>query len=353
MFMPTVRIGKFTIGASYPCMIIAEAGVNHNGQMDLAHRLIDEAVQAGVDAVKFQAFVTEELVTHSAPKANYQLKTTGDSGSQFQMLKKLELTPDDHAELQSHCVSENILYLCTPYDTISVDMLDQLNVSAYKIASTDVTNIPFLQYVAKRNRPILLSTGMSNLAEVEMGYNAIYGINKNAELILLHCTSEYPTPVQEVNLRAITTLQHAFACPVGFSDHTPGIGASPWAVVLGASVIEKHFTLDKSLPGPDHKASLEPQELANLVSHIHDVELALGDGIKRPSPSEMANKQFMQKSIVARRPISAGQMITLEDVTSKRPGTGLSPQWTDRIVGRKASRAIATDESIQLRDIEW
>jgi N,N'-diacetyllegionaminate synthase len=232
-------------------------------------------------------------------------------------------------------------------------MLDDLDVAAYKVASTDTTNVPMLGYIASKGRPVILSTGMSTMGEVENAVNALRDGGLTHKIVLLHCTSEYPAPLEEVNLRAISTLRHAFGCPVGFSDHTPGIGASPWAVVLGACVIEKHFTLDKSLPGPDHEASLEPQELAELVSQIHSVELALGDGIKRPSASEIANKQFMQKSVVARQPISVGQVITREDITSKRPGTGLAPHWIDKIVGRKASRAIAAEESIQLGDIQW
>lgn len=348
-----VKIGDTWVGDGQPCFIIAEAGVNHNGDMNLAFRLIDAAAHAGAHAVKFQSFITEELITPQAPKAGYQVETTGQAGSQYPMLKALELSADQHAALQDYCQASGILYLCTPYERTSADMLDRMDVAAYKIASTDTTNLPFLAYIARKNRPVILSTGMSSLGEVEQAIEVLERGGLEHKLVLLQCTSEYPAPVEEVNLKAILTLQQAFGYPVGFSDHTQGIGASPWAVVLGAAVIEKHFTLDRNLPGPDHRASLEPDELAELVRTVRQVQAALGDGIKRPMPSEIANKPRMQKSLVARRTIQAGETISAEDLTCKRPGTGLPPSFFDRVVGRRAARSIAADEMIALSAIDW
>ncbi|HBX68715.1 MAG TPA: N-acetylneuraminate synthase [Chloroflexi bacterium] len=348
-----VQIGHQWIGPHQPCFVIAEAGVNHNGQMELAFQLIDAAVAAGADAIKFQAFITEELITPEAPKAGYQVETTGEPGSQYKMLKALELNGEQHRQLKEYCTAQGIIYLCTPYENASADLLAELDVAAYKIASTDTTNLPFLKYVAGKNRPVLLSTGMSTLSEVEQALAALRTGGLMHEIVLLHCTSEYPAPLAESNLRAMQTMTQAFALPVGFSDHTAGIGASPWAVALGACVIEKHFTLDRSLPGPDHRASLEPDELDQLVQTIRNVEAALGDGIKRPAPSELPNKPHMQKSLVARRAIPAGGQITAEDLTCKRPGFGLTPDWLERVVGQRAAHAIAANEIITLASIAW
>lgn len=348
----SVHIGKKIIGTG-PCFIIAEAGVNHNGDINLAHSLIDAAVAAGADAVKFQLFLTDELITPDAPKAAYQEENTGEKGRQYEMLKSLELSPLQHAELKAHCDDAGIIYVCTPYDQLSVDSLDQMDVPAYKIASTDTNNTPFLRYVAKKGRPVILSTGMSTLSEVEAAVNTLKQHGLHGKIILLHCTSEYPAPLNEVNLKAILTMQQAFCCPTGFSDHTPGIGASPWAVVLGACVVEKHFTLDRSLPGPDHCASLEPNELLTLVQTVRDVENALGDGIKRPMPSEINNKPRMQKSLVARRHISSGEIITEADLTAKRPGTGLSPDWQDAIVGKRTAKDIPKNSILSFASIMW
>ena len=348
-----VKIANCKIGPGQPCFVIAEAGVNHNGQMELAFQLIDTAAEAGVDAIKFQAFITEELITPEAPKAGYQVETTGEPGSQYKMLKALELSGEQHQKLKDYCDSREIIYLCTPYENASADMLAGLDVAAYKIASTDTTNSPFLKHIARKGRPVLLSTGMSTLSEVEHAIAALRDGGLSDEIVILHCTSEYPAPLEESNLKAIQTMSQAFVLPVGFSDHTPGIGASPWAVALGAGVIEKHFTLDRSLSGPDHRASLEPDELADLVKTIRNVEAALGDGIKRPALSELPNKVHMQKSLVARYAIPGGAIIGEGDLTCKRPGFGLSPAWLERVVGQKAARDIKPDEIITLACIAW
>jgi N-acetylneuraminate synthase len=347
------QIGKRLIGPGKPCFIIAEAGVNHNGDMQMAHRLIDAAARAGADAIKFQSFVTEELITPEAPKAGYQVETTGEEGSQYKMLKSLELSNDQQAELKEYCGKVGILYLCTPYEHTSVDMLDHMDIAAFKIASTDITNIPFLRYIASKGRPVILSTGMSTIGEVEVAVNTLTIGGLSGKIIILHCTAEYPAPISEVNLRAILTMQQAFTCPVGFSDHTSGIGASPWAVAVGACVIEKHFTLARDMVGPDHRASLEPGELADLVRTVRDVEAALGDGIKRPMPSELPNKPHMQKSLVARRSILAGGTITPDDLACKRPGFGLSPSWFDRVVGKRAAVYIPKDRILTLSSVDW
>lgn len=351
--MKSVEIGGRAIGPGYPCFVIAEAGVNHNGDMKLAKELVDKAAEAGADAVKFQSFITEELITPDAMKAGYQVESTGEGGSQYDMLKALELSAADHAELKAHCDERRIIYLCTPYERASVDMLHELGVTAFKVASTDTTNVPFLAYMAAKGRPVILSTGMSTMGEVEEAVDALEEAGSANKIVILHCTSEYPAPFDELNLRAMHTLEQAFGHPVGFSDHTPGVGASPWAVALGAHMIEKHFTLDRAMTGPDHKASVEPAQLAELVRTIRDVEGALGDGIKRIVASERPNKSVMQKSLVASRAIAAGEEIVEDDLTCKRPGTGLAPSWLGRVVGKRAARDIGKDRTLTLSDIDW
>ena len=353
MMISPVKIGDKLVGSGDECLIIAEAGVNHNGDIKLAHKLIDVAVESGADAVKFQSFVTEALLTKRALKAGYQVQTTGKGGSQFDMLKNLELSWDQQAELKSHCVEDNILYLCTPYERESVDFLIGLQIAAMKVASTDTTNIPFLRYLASKNCPVILSTGMSTLGEVEEAVNVLEACGLKGKIVLLHCTSQYPAPIEHINLRAMKTMKQAFGCPVGFSDHTQGLGASPWAVAVGACVIEKHVTLDRNMEGPDHRASIEPDEMKQLVTTIRQVEAALGDGIKRPMPSEIANKLRIQKSLVSTRSISAGETIQEADLTCKRPGNGLSPKWFDRVVGRKAARQIQKEAKLELNSIIW
>ncbi len=338
-----VQISSRWIGPHHPCFIIAEAGVNHNGDMALAHRLIDAAVITGADCVKFQSFVTESLVTVQAPKAKYQNVTTGSDGPQWDMLKKLELTMAQQAELKAHCERAGILYLCTPYEVQSVDGLDALGVAAFKIASTDATNVPLLRYIASKGRPVILSTGMCSMDEVEAAVSNLLTHGLGGKIILLHCTSEYPAPVAEANLRAMHAMQATFDCPVGYSDHTQDIGVSPWAVAAGACVIEKHFTLDCQLTGPDHRASLEPASFKMLVETIRRVEASLGDGDKRSMPSELPNKPLMQKSLVAARALRRGEVITAADIACKRPGFGITPLLVDTVVGKAATQDIPKD----------
>lgn len=348
-----VQIGSRKVGNGFPCFIVAEAGVNHNGEMDKAHQLIDAAVSAGADAVKFQAFMTEDLVSAAADKADYQKTTTGAAGGQYEMLKKLELGFEQQAELKRHCDDSGIIYLCTPYENKSADMLEKMSVSAIKIASTDTNNIPFLRYLAPKGLPVVLSTGMSTLGEIEEAVETLKHHGLENKIILLQCTSEYPAPFQDVNLRAIKTLEAAFHCPVGFSDHTPGTGAGPWSVAVGACMVEKHFTLDCSLEGPDHRASVEPKELKVLVESIRNVEAALGDGLKRIAGSELPNKVRMQKSLVVARAIKAGKRVSAQDIVCKRPGTGLSPSWLDRVVGKKIAKDHEAGQVLALDSIQW
>ncbi|QCG93038.1 N-acetylneuraminate synthase (plasmid) [Azospirillum sp. TSA2s] len=351
--MNDVLLGGKPVGEGHPCLVIAEAGVNHNGDMVLAHRLVDSAAEARADAVKFQFFFTEELITNKARKAAYQIATTGPDDSQFTMLKKLELSGEQHMELKRHCEARNILYLCTPYDIRSADILESMGVAGYKIASTDVTNLQLLRHVGRKNIPLLLSTGMCDLSEVDFAVRTLEDCGAGDRTILLHCLSEYPAPVDQLNLRAIQTLRGTFGCPTGYSDHTAGIGAGPWAVALGAMVIEKHFTLDRTLPGPDHPASIEPDELSALIREIRNVEAALGDGIKRVMPAEAANKPLMQKSLVAVRDIPAGERISADVLSAKRPATGLAPSWLDRVSGRRARLPISADMPLTLDMIDW
>ena len=349
----TITIGNHKIGPNEPVFVIAEAGVNHNGDMGLAHELIDVAVKAGANAVKFQSFITADIVTPEAQKASYQVETTGQNGGQFAMLKSLELSGEQQAELKAHCDKTNILYLCTPYEKKSADLLEEIGVAAYKIASTDTTNIQFLRYIARKGIPVILSTGMSFLGEVEEAVNELKLHGLDGKIIILQCTSEYPAPVNEINLRAMKTMELAFGCPVGFSDHTQGIGASPWAVAAGACVIEKHFTLDRNMEGPDHMASIEPEELTKLIKTIRDVEASMGDGIKQPVPCEIDNKPLMQKSLVSTRAIPAGELIKETDLACKRPGYGLKPTWFDKVAGKKTAKNIKKGELITLGSIEW
>lgn len=350
--MKRISLAQFEIGQGAPVFIIAEAGVNHNGDRSLALRMIDEAADVGANAIKFQTFLADELVTQTAPKAVYQTRTTDSQETQYDMLKRLELAREDHEILLARCQERGILFFSTPYDKPSVDLLDKLEVPAYKISSSDVTNIPFLRYIGQKKRPVLLSTGMSTLGEVEEALAALR-IEGLDQIALLHCTSEYPAPVEESNLNAIATLKTTFDLPVGFSDHTPGVTASTWAVAVGACMIEKHFTLDHTLPGPDHTASLEPAGFKLLVDGIRQVERALGDGIKRPTPSELKNKPLVQKGLVARRPISKGERFLEDALTCKRPVRGLLPRDYELVLGQTAARDIEADEPIRHDCIRW
>lgn len=331
----------------YPCekcYIIAEAGVNHNGSAVLAHRLVDAAREAGADAVKFQTFRSDKLASHFARKVAYQVEQTGSGESQQEMLRKLELGEEDFLALKAHCDSGGIEFLSTPFDVESADFLEPL-VGAYKISSGDVTNLPFLEHLARKGKAVILSTGMSTLAEVAEAVEAIIRLN-NQTLTLLHCTTNYPTPPGEVNLRAMLTLRNAFHTPVGYSDHTRGIEIPLAAVALGAVVIEKHFTLDRTLPGPDHSASLEPPELLRLVQGIRNVEAAMGDGIKQPTESEKALMDQVRKGIVAARDLEAGTVLQSADIATKRPAAGLAPRLAPVIIGRTLARSAARDEPL-------
>jgi len=346
--MKTVTIAQKTIAEGAPVFIIAEAGCNHNGDTGLAMALIDVAAEAGADAVKFQTFISEEIATPSAGKADYQKKNTGNGNeTQCAMLKKLELSFDSFKTLKEYCERKDIVFLSTPFDYRSVDFLDELEIAAFKIASGEITNLPFLAYIARKRKPIILSTGMSTMEEVIKAEETLDQAH-NLELILLHCTSAYPAPIEDVNLRAMDSLYHHFKVPVGLSDHTRGSAIALAAVALGASVIEKHITLDKSLPGPDHQASLEPDELKALIKDIRSVEKALGNGIKKPSLSEAKTRLFARKSIVTATPVKKGQVLTESNLTVKRPGTGVSPLQWDQVIGRKAMRDFDKDELIEI-----
>jgi N,N'-diacetyllegionaminate synthase len=350
--LKTLAIGGRHVGSGHPCLIIAEAGVNHDGDLGRAHALIDAAADAGADVVKFQSFVAGEIVTRLAPKADYQHLSAAPGESQYEMLRRLQLKANAEKELLDHCTRLGVLFLSTPYDRSSVDRLALLGIPAYKISSTDATNLPYLEYVAAQGRPVILSTGMCDLDEVRTALAALRR-HGGTDVALLHCTSEYPATVEEANLRAIATMEQAFGCCVGFSDHTPGVGAAPWAVAAGACIVEKHFTLDRTAPGPDHASSLEPASFRELVQTIRHVETVLGHGIKAPTATERINKVVFRKSLVARRPIAAGETIDAAAVTCKRPGTGLDPGLSDRVIGRRAMRPIAEDEVLTADAIAW
>jgi N,N'-diacetyllegionaminate synthase len=338
--MEQVRIGNKSIGLGQPVFVIAEAGVNHNGDLKMARELIDVAVDSGADAVKFQTFHADRLVMPDAPKAEYQLRTAGDSESQLEMLRRLELSSDAHRELQSYCHKREIIFLSTPFDEQAADLLDELGVPAFKISSGDLTNSPLLEYVARKGRPVILSTGMSEISEL---IEAVSVLNSAGceNPILLHCVSNYPANASEANLRAMQTMRAAFDLPVGFSDHTEGIDISLAAVALGACVIEKHFTLDRTLPGPDHRASLEPGELGQLVQSIRRVESALGTGRKVPTASEVEIARVARRSLVAANEIPVGAILKRDMVIIRRPGTGMSPATLDTVLGRRITRSVA------------
>lgn len=331
-------------------IIIAEAGVNHNGDIDLAKKLVVEAAAAGADLVKFQTFLANKIVSSTAPKAEYQKRTTDSGESQFEMIQKLELSRESHEVLIEECRRQGIGFFTTAFDPESFDMLLDLGcVDLIKIPSGEITNLPLMRYMTRLGKPVLLSTGMANLGEVEAAIQVIEAAGTPRHLItLLHCTTEYPTPMEDVNLRAMVSMKRAFGVKVGYSDHTPGIEVAIAAAALGATVIEKHFTLDRNLPGPDHKASLEPHELKAMVNAIRKIEVALGDGIKQASRSELKNKPIARKSIVARREISAGELFSEDSIAAKRPGTGISPMRWDEIIGKIARRNFAVDELIEL-----
>lgn len=329
--------------------IIAEAGVNHNGDAARAQALIDAAARAGADAVKFQTFRPDMLVTRDAQKARYQKAQTGSDQSQHDMLAALSLDEDVFRELSRYCATRSIMFLSTPFDAGSVSFLASLEVPLIKVSSGDLTNLPLLRHIGSLKLPVILSTGMATLGEIEASVDALEqaGVTRQ-DITLLHCNTDYPTPWHDVNLRVIDTLRRAFELPVGYSDHTPGIEIACAAVALGATVIEKHFTLDRNLPGPDHKASLEPDELAALVQSIRHIELAMGSPRKGPTASEFPNRAVARRSLVASRPIRAGEVFSPENLVAKRAGRGLSPMLWDHVIGCVARRDFAEDEPVEL-----
>ena len=345
--------------------IVAEAGVNHNGSLETAKKLIDVSVQAGADAVKFQTFKAGKLVTTNADKARYQIENTGTNESQIEMLRQLELPPNAHKDLFAYCRQKNILFLSTLFDEESVDMLDDLGMEIFKISSGEITNKPLIQYIASKKKPIILSTGMSYLGEVEkaIGWiNEIWDKYKPLNypsthplinpLTILHCVSSYPARMEDANLRAIKTMEMAFGLPVGYSDHTMGIEAAIAAVAIGAKVIERHFTLDREMEGPDHKASLEPEEIEAMVTAIRNVERAMGDGIKKPTKMENDLKNTVRRSLVTAKEIKAGETISPDDIVIKRPGTGIPAEFKDKVVGMKPGSDISVDSVIKWEDLK-
>ncbi len=327
--------------------IIAEAGVNHNGSVDLAKKLIDVAVDAGVDAVKFQTFKADYLATKYSLKAMYQKKTTDIKESQFDMLKRLELSIEAHKELISYCEKKKILFLSSPFDIESIELLDNLGLGIFKIPSGEITNLPYLRYLGKLNKKIILSTGMANIDEVKTAFNILVksGTNKD-KITILHANTEYPTPMEDVNLKAMVEMGNELNVNYGYSDHTLGIEVDIAAVSMGAKCIEKHFTLDCTMEGPDHKASLEPDKLKDMVKAIRNIEKALGDGVKKPSKSEFPNIEIVRKSIIAKTKIKKNEILTEDNLTVKRPGGGISPMKWDTIIGTKASKDYNEDDLI-------
>ncbi len=330
-------------------LIIAEAGVNHNGDLDLARQLVDVAAAAGADYVKFQTFDARRVASASAQKAQYQQATTGTGESQLDMLRRLELSPAHHSLLMQHCAARGIAFLSTGFDLQSNDFLRGLGQTLFKIPSGEITNLPYLRQIGAYGGEVILSTGMCSLGDVEAAIAVLTGAGTaRAAITVLHCTTEYPAPMRDVNLRAMVTMGQAFGLRYGYSDHTNGIEVPIAAVALGACVIEKHFTTDRALPGPDHKASLEPAELAAMVAAIRNIETALGSATKQRTPSEAANAAVARKSIVAACAIAKGAVFSDENLTTKRPGTGLSPMLWDQVIGRTAPRDFAEDEAITL-----
>lgn len=329
--------------------IIAEAGVNHNGDIGVAAKMIDAAVAAGADAIKFQTFRAESLASSLAPKAEYQTRAIGEGTSQLEMLKALELSADGHRKLFRHCQQKEIMFLSSPFDLGSIDLLDGIGLEMFKIPSGEITDLPYLRKIGRLRKKIILSSGMSDMEEIGNALRVLVeaGTPKD-NITVLQCNSEYPTPVEDANLLAMLAIRDAFQVDVGYSDHTLGIEVAVAAAALGASVIEKHFTLDRTMAGPDHQASLEPEQLGAMIAAVRNVEKALGDGIKVPRPSELKNRAAARKSIVAARAISKGETFTEQCLSMKRPGTGVSPMEIDRAIGKKAKRDFGEGEPIEL-----
>jgi N-acetylneuraminate synthase len=343
--LKAVVICSKSLGDGFPCFVIAEAGVNHNGDLEIARRLVDASVKAGADAVKFQAFKAERLVIQSAPKAKYQ-KNGEKSDSQLKMLKKLELTEEDFKTLNVYSQKKGIIFLASVFDEESTEVLERIGVPAYKMGSGELTNLPLLAYVAEKGKPMIISSGMSTLDEVSEAISTVRG-NGCKEIILLHCISNYPAAAHDVNLKVIKTLKEKFRLPIGFSDHTLSLVIPAVAVSMGAIVIEKHITLDHKMAGPDHRASLEPEEFYSMVKNIREVEEALGDGLKRVTEGEQEIRNVARRSLVAAVDIPAGSTISLEMLDVKRPGTGISPKHARKVAGKKAKELIRRDELIK------
>lgn len=335
-----MKVGDFDLNRAV--FVIAEAGVNHNGDMKIARRLIEEAAKAKANCVKFQTFKTSELVSETAPKAKYQNSTTDPSESQADMLRKLELSEDNFIELKKICKENNIMFMSTPFDIPSANLLNRIGVDAFKIPSSEVTNVPFIEYLTRFGKPLLISTGMCTIGDVDRLYQRL--IELKASFCFLHCVSEYPSPIQDTNLKAMGTMKNAFGVPVGYSDHTKGIHIPIAAVALGAQIIEKHFTLDREMQGPDHRASIEPDELGQMVRQIRHVSLALGNGIKNPSKIEIENSKASRKSLVAAEDLKAGTTLTEKSLVAKRPGTGMPPYMKDFVLGMVLTTDLKKDE---------
>ncbi len=327
--------------------IIAEAGVNHNGDFELAKKMVDVAKAAGVDYIKFQTFIPEKLVSKNAEKAQYQKDATGGTETQLQMLRRLTLSNENFIQLKEYCDSIGIEFISTPFDLESIDFLNEIGCNLWKVPSGEITNLPYLIKIAKTNKPVIMSTGMCTMEEIEEAIKVLKD-NGTKDIKLLHCTTEYPTPYGDVNLNAMLALKEHFRVEVGYSDHTKGIEVPIAAVAMGATVIEKHFTLDRNMEGPDHKASLEMDELKKMVDSIRNIECALGTGEKKPTESEKKNIGIARKSIVAKRTIKKGEVLTEENITTKRPGNGISPMRWFEVVGMEAIRDFAEDEMIEL-----
>ena len=342
-----LTIGSHTIGPGHPAFIIAEAGVNHNGDVQRAHDLIDAAADAGADAVKFQTFSPKMIAAPEAERAAYQIATTGEGGSQLDMLEKLVLPAEAYSGLMQHASERGLIFLSTPFDPGSADFLDELGLPAFKVSSGDVTNTPFLEFLATKGKPVLLSTGMANMDEVS---RAVASINK-APLALFQCVSNYPSAPSHSNLHVMATLRETFDCPVGWSDHTQGITVSIAAAALGAELLEKHFTLDRHLSGPDHQASLEPDELRAMVTAVRDAEASLGDGLKKPVPEEEPVAKVARRSLYWAQELVAGTVVRAEHLMALRPGTGISPEMQRDLIGRKLARDVQGMMMVRERDI--
>lgn len=348
--MNTLTLAGRPIGPPHPCFIIAEAGVNHNGDLERAHRLVDAAVEAGADAVKFQTFRAESLASPDAPLAPYQAEEAGAPASQFELLKSLELPRGAYRDLRDYCISKGILFLSTPFDEDSLALLAELDLPAYKLPSGEIINLPFLSAVAKLGKPVILSTGMASLGEIETALDTLRS-GGCSEIVLLHCVSAYPAPIEQCNLRAIPMLARTFGMPVGFSDHTLGTVAALTAVALGACVIEKHFTLDRTLPGPDHGASLEPPELARMIEDIRAVQAALGRPVKERQPCEEENFRLVRKSICARLPINAGDALSLDRLAFRRQAGAIGMESLAEVLGRRVRVSLSPGQPVRWEDL--